>query len=185
MRYLEERVSKRVVEAEAEADNKLATAASTTANLDKVKPTGPKKIDVGTVAAIGVAAGAIGTFVIVLMGNLAYIKLRKRNLGPILDANGWAMNAKAKFNVPFGATLSSVAKLPPGSRSDIRDPFAEKRFPWKTFLLSFLLIYGAIRWYLGFLDSYLPEPMHSTSVFGKWAPRFEAEKTEDSIEPNL
>src|SRR5262249_7999966 len=27
---------------------------------------------------------------------LAYMKLRNRNLGPILDANGWAVNAKAR-----------------------------------------------------------------------------------------
>ena len=26
---------------------------------------------------------------------IAYMKLRKRNLGPILDANGWAVNARA------------------------------------------------------------------------------------------
>ena len=37
---------------------------------------------------------------------LAWLKLRKRNLGPILDANGWAVNAKAKINVPFGGSLT-------------------------------------------------------------------------------
>jgi hypothetical protein len=36
---------------------------------------------------------------------IAWLKLRKRNLGPILDANGWAVNAKAKMNVPFGGAL--------------------------------------------------------------------------------
>jgi hypothetical protein len=36
----------------------------------------------------------------------------KRNLGPILDANGWAVNTRARINVPFGATLTSVARLP-------------------------------------------------------------------------
>lgn len=43
---------------------------------------------------------------------LAYLKLRQRNLAPILDANGWAINTKAKMNVPFGAALTHVAKLP-------------------------------------------------------------------------
>jgi hypothetical protein len=46
---------------------------------------------------------------------IAWMKLRKRNLGPILDANGWAVNAKAKVNVPFGTSLTGVAKLPPGA----------------------------------------------------------------------
>ena len=46
---------------------------------------------------------------------IAWLKLRKRNLGPILDANGWAVNAKAKMNVPFGGALTGVATLPPGA----------------------------------------------------------------------
>ena len=46
---------------------------------------------------------------------IAWLKLRKRNLGPILDANGWAVNAKAKMNVPFGGALTGVAALPPGA----------------------------------------------------------------------
>jgi hypothetical protein len=62
---------------------------------------------------------------------LAYIKLRKRNLGPILDTNGWAVNAKARISVPFGASLTGVARLPRGSRRDHRDRFAEKAFPVK------------------------------------------------------
>ena len=44
---------------------------------------------------------------------LAYIKLRKRNLAPLLDANGWAVNAKAVINVPLGESLTQVAELPP------------------------------------------------------------------------
>ncbi len=72
---------------------------------------------------------------------LAWLKLRKRNLGPILDANGWAVNAKAKINVPFGASLTSVAALPPGSQRDMVDPFAEKKSPWpKVAVLVVLLV---------------------------------------------
>ncbi|MEN6399949.1 MAG: hypothetical protein ABFC74_06160, partial [Rectinema sp.] len=86
-----------------------------------------RRIDVGTVAAIGVALGSIGTMVTNLLVGfvgmgawlpvgilvilllisgpsmvLAYLKLRKRNLGPILDAEGWAVNGRLKINVPFG-----------------------------------------------------------------------------------
>ena len=43
---------------------------------------------------------------------LAFIKLRKRNLGPILDANGWAVNAKASINVPFGTSLTGHCQTP-------------------------------------------------------------------------
>ena len=97
---------------------------------------------------------------------LAYIKLRKRNLGPILDANGWAVNARAKINVPFGATLSSVARLPRGSRRETGDRYAQKGFPWKTTLLAVLLVYVGYCWYDGALDRVLPARARSTEVLG-------------------
>ena len=39
---------------------------------------------------------------------IAWFKLRKRNLGPILDDNGWAVNARARINIPFGASLTAA-----------------------------------------------------------------------------
>ena len=75
---------------------------------------------------------------------LAWLKLRKRNLGPILDANGWAVNAKAKMNVPFGGSLTGVATLPPGSQRDLVDPFAEKKSPWPKIIV--LVIVLAVCW---------------------------------------
>jgi hypothetical protein len=79
---------------------------------------------------------------------LAYINLRKRNLGPILDANGWAVNAKAKINVPFGTSLTSIAKLPPGSKVDVSDRYAEKSALWPKALLVVFVIW----WVYAFLD---------------------------------
>ena len=75
---------------------------------------------------------------------MAYLKLRRRNLGPILDANGWAINAKAKMNVPFGASLTAVAALPPGSPRDLVDPFAEKKSPWPKVILVVILLILAV-----------------------------------------
>jgi len=75
---------------------------------------------------------------------LAFIKLRKRNLGPILDANGWAVNARAKINVPFGASLTSVAELPPGSQRNLVDPFAEKKSPWPKIIVLVFLVWIAL-----------------------------------------
>ena len=66
---------------------------------------------------------------------VAWLKLRKRNLGPILDANGWAVNAKAKMNVPFGGALTGVAALPPGATFGAADEYAEKPAVWPKFLL--------------------------------------------------
>lgn len=172
VRMIEEMVAKRAAAADAASDAKLAQAAAATAEVDKAKPAPPKKIDVGTVAALGVAFGAIGTFFAALMGYgagiiklgplaivgaiigvillisapsmiMAYLKLRKRNLGPILDANGWAVNAKAKMNVPFGQSLTGIAKLPQGSSRDLRDPFAEKKSCWPKLIVLALILYIA------------------------------------------
>jgi hypothetical protein len=151
VRMIEEMAAKRAAAADAESDKKLASTATAVTTADKAKPE-PKKVDVGAVAAMGVAFGAIGSaaayflglfkgiafwqlclafigILLVISGPsmiLAWMKLRKRNLGPILDANGWAVNAKAKMNVPFGASLTQVAKLPDGA------PVAMDRFAPKS-----------------------------------------------------
>ena len=95
---------------------------------------------------------------------LAYIKLRRRNIAPILDANGWAVNIRARINVPFGATLSSSARLPAGSRRDVRDQYAERGFPWRTVIAALLLLYGAHAWSKGQLDGFLPGSMRAAHV---------------------
>jgi hypothetical protein len=185
VRMIEEQISKRAAAADSAATDKLAAAAVATANADKSKPAEPKKIDVGAVAAMGVAFGAIGGFlaalatlgkdvvaagplailgavvgVIALISGpsmiLAYIKLRKRNLGPILDANGWAVNARAKINVPFGTSLTGIAALPPGSSRDLTDPFAEKKSPWPKLIVLFIIGYLAYKflWNGGFVHEW-------------------------------
>jgi hypothetical protein len=86
----------------------------------------------------------LGGLMLVISGPsliLAYLKLRKRNLGPILDANGWAVNAKAKINVPFGTSLTDIAKLPPGSVVDTTDRYAEKAALWPKVLVFFFALW--------------------------------------------
>ena len=57
---------------------------------------------------------------------IAWRKLRKRNLGPVLNANGWAVNSMVLVNILFGKTLTSVAKYP---KLKLEDPYAKKT-PW-------------------------------------------------------
>ena len=159
VRLVEEQVAKRAAAADAAANSQLTTAATTVTHADKAKPAEPKKIDVGTVAALGVAFGAIGTALATVAGYavgllhlpfwqvclalagllllvsgpamlIAWLKLRQRNLGPILDANGWAINGRVRMNVPFGGSLTAVAELPPGATTTLDDPFAEAPSAW-------------------------------------------------------
>lgn len=62
----------------------------------------------------------------------AWLKLRKRNLSPLLNANGWAVNAKVLVNVRFGETLTHIAKYP---IVKTKDPFVKKMPVWKKILL--------------------------------------------------
>lgn len=92
----------------------------------------------GIFAAIGMAVGYIGAFITSVVGGfakltwwqdllaiaaillvisgpamiMAWFKLRKRNLSPLLNANGWAVNADAIVSVIFGGTLTEQAQFP-------------------------------------------------------------------------
>jgi hypothetical protein len=57
---------------------------------------------------------------------IAALKLRQRTLGPLLDANGWAVNARVHINIPFGTRLTGKAELPRGSRRSLDDPYEDK-----------------------------------------------------------
>ena len=65
---------------------------------------------------------------------LAWLKLRRRNIAPLLNANGWAVNAASKISIPFGETLTDIAKFP---KMKLKDPFAKKGLaPWKKWAIS-------------------------------------------------
>ncbi len=149
----------------------------------------PKKIDPGMIAAMGVGAAGIGgmlggfltgflnlkglmplgilAIILIISGPsmiLAWIKLRKRNLGRILDANGWAVNANVKINLPFGASLTRIASLPTGAQRDLIDPFAEKKRPWGWGVTAAIIILLAFGWLFGKFDGFLPQKITSAWV---------------------
>ena len=63
---------------------------------------------------------------------LAWLKLRRRNIAPLLNANGWAVNAASKISIPFGETLTDSAKFP---KMKLKDPYAIPMAAWKKVLL--------------------------------------------------
>jgi hypothetical protein len=225
VKAIEDNVTKRAQAADAAASAKMEDAGKTIAHGDTAAhaagsaaataavvrpppapapaPAGdkppPKKIDLGTVAAIGVAIGGIGTLVGALLGTmfglgkwlplgiialllmisgpsmlLAWLKLRRRNLGPILDANGWAINGRARINVSFGAAMTELAAIPAGAKRSLSDPFADKTPPWRLYIATAVVLVLAGTWYVGRLDSYLPQSIRSVTVLGEYAPAYKA-----------
>lgn len=126
----------------------------------------------GIFAAIGLAVGAVGTALAALVTGflglpwwqmpialggllllisgpamlLAWFKLRNRNLGPLLDANGWAVNARARINIPFGTALTQLARLPDGAERAAGDPYAERKTPWGFYLFLCVVAGGLLFW---------------------------------------
>ena len=148
----------------------------------------------GIFAALGMALGMIGTaltalfkgifalswwqliaafvgIMLVISGPamvLAWMKLRRRNIAPLLNANGWAINAASKISIPFGETLTDIAKYP---KLKLKDPYAKKGLPtWKKWLISLaaLVVVAGALW-LGNLLAWakLPSPLprfHKTEM---------------------
>lgn len=170
VRMIEEQVAKRAAAAEAESTGKLSTAAEKTANVDKAKVEPPRKIDIGVVAALGVAFGALTTafgyflgffkgmplwqlplvvMAVMLLISLpsmaiAWLKLRQRTLGPLLEGNGWAVNGRVKINIPFGSALTEMARKPAGSRISLEDPYEDKEAARRSRQVTAVLVIVAL-----------------------------------------
>jgi hypothetical protein len=79
---------------------------------------------------------------------IAWMKLRQRTLGPVLDANGWAINGRVKINIPFGTRLTGHASLPPAATRSLDDPFEDKDAKRRKWLLMMLFL--AVAAYAGY-----------------------------------
>ncbi|MDH0866125.1 hypothetical protein [Mitsuaria sp. GD03876] len=166
VRLVEEQVAKRAAAGDTAQQGRLGNWAGKIATADQpgtasaLTPAAPgaplppgvpaRRVDVGTVAALGVALGSISTVIVGLFGRfvdlgwwiplgmlgivlsisgpsmlIAWLKLRQRSLGPILDASGWAINNRMTLSTRLGTALTQrprpvphAMKLPerPGAR---------------------------------------------------------------------
>jgi len=177
-RFIGEQVNKMAGSRTKAVDESLAAGAQGAAQTAGGGKPPPPPFDVakfaGIFAAIGLALGAIGTAIAALVTGLfglawwqiplafagvmlvisgpsmliAWLKLRQRNLAPLLDANGWAVNTRARINIPFGTSLTALAALPPGSTRPLKDPYAEKGQPWWLYLLIAIIILAGVAYWL-------------------------------------
>ncbi|MDD4428654.1 MAG: hypothetical protein PHG64_09730 [Paludibacter sp.] len=158
----------------------VGIATTDAAKVNAAPAPAPQPFDIGKFAgifaAIGLAFGAIGSVLASVVGGflaltwwkmplaflglilaisgpsmlLAWLKLRKRNLAPVLDANGWAINARATINIEFGRTLTHLAELPKNAKLNMLDPFSKKKNP----ILPLLIILAVLALVAYFLWKY-------------------------------
>lgn len=170
-------------------------AATTPGAADAAKTDKQQAFDIakfaGIFAALGMAIGYIGSAftkiiagiqktplrdqILILLGLMlvisgpscfiAWTKLRKRNLGPILNANGWAINSKVLVNILFGGKLTTVAKYP---KLKLADPYEQKTPAWKIWLPTVLIILAIAFLALYFTDNLefigLSSPLHKAGA---------------------
>ena len=146
----------------ADATAKINAAPAATAAGAAATPAQPFDIGkfAGIFAAFGMALGALGTALTSIFGGIismpwwqtlvviaaillvisgpamimAWMKLRRRNIAPLLNANGWAVNAASRISIPFGETLTDAAKYP---KMKLKDPYAKAGMaPWKAWLIT-------------------------------------------------
>ncbi|MBO7145526.1 MAG: hypothetical protein J6W13_11985 [Salinivirgaceae bacterium] len=165
--WIENMINKRAAEKDAKFMEETTAKLEAKATADGEKPAATPPFDIakfaGIFAAIGMALGMIGTalatvakgisgftwyqylaivvgIIVVISGPsmiMAWLKLRKRNLAQVLNANGWAVNADILVNIIFGATLTKIAKYP---KVRVKDPFAEKGVVWKRIMWAVILL---------------------------------------------
>ena len=194
VRMLEEQVAKRAAAKDATVTAGLDAQAAKLVDLSKpavatAAPVAGKKTDVGTVAAIGVALGSISAVVVGIFSKfielgpwipvaligiilaisgpsmlIAWLKLRERSLGPILDASGWAINGRMKINLPLGNSLSQTAKVPVSAKRLLQDPYAENNSSRWVWAVVALVILAVVAWRFGWANFVLPERMHYNQV---------------------
>jgi hypothetical protein len=173
-------ISDKVDKSAAEKESK--SAASLTASADKATSGAApgaaiqSSFDIakfaGIFAALGMALGLLGQFVIKLVQGIAAIKwwvliliiiglmlvislpsvfitwrkLRRRDLGPVLNTNGWAINAAAYVKPKFGKSLTQIVKYPKLKDVDPAEAKKVRRRKCIIWVIVILLIAGGVYW---------------------------------------
>lgn len=161
--WIQEKINKSAAEKDAKAFDNMTAKADSAAdpNAEKKAAFDIAKF-AGIFAAIGMALGMIGAalvsvakglqgfawwqyiliivcILLVISGPsmiMAWLKLRRRNLAPVLNANGWAVNADAIISVPFGRTLTEQAAFPLVKAPQLKPGLAA----WKKWLIAISVI---------------------------------------------
>lgn len=163
MRLIQEKIAKSTNAAESKVFDSMTKVVENPKEITNTIPT--KKTDVGTIAAISVAftgiatvvggimeaflglgkwipLGIIGIILVISLPSMliAWRKLKQRNIAPILDASGWAINGNVKIPTLLGDSLTKLPVYPVKSFLTIKDPYASKKFPIKRVIFGVILL---------------------------------------------
>lgn len=169
-RKLARLIQEKMAKAASNAENKVSEKMNKVVADPKASATNAataKKTDIGTVAAISVAFTGIATVITAIMNLIfdaqhpwktplivlgiilaislpsmiiAWSKLRQRNIAPVLDASGWAINGNAKISMLLGNSLTNIPNKPASAYLNKKDKYADKKFPWKRVIGAVLII---------------------------------------------
>ncbi len=164
-----------------------STKVATVGTVADAPAEAPKKMEgaalASSVAALGIAIGLIGSAIGGLVGVisglplwktalgiaavllivsgpsmiLGWLKLRARDIAPILNACGWAINRRLRFSLKLGRLFTSEAALPSNSERQLTDPYADDTLMRNTVIavLALAAVLAAL-WFAGVLDRALP-----------------------------
>lgn len=181
-RWISEKVNKMAADKAAKGEGTLSniTESATSKPAEGVDTaTKAAPFDIGKIAGITIAIAAVGgvltaivtvlkslswwQWIVLIVGLMlvislpsvfiAWRKLRKRDLGPILNANGWAINAASYVRGKFAKGLTQVAKFP---KLTAVDPVARRKAAWRKFFLWLFLLLAAAFCFLFFTDRLAP-----------------------------
>jgi hypothetical protein len=148
----------------------------------------PKKMEgaalASTAAALGIAVGLISTAIGGMVSAIAgmplwksavglvailllisgpsmivtWFKLRARDVAPILNACGWAINRRLRLSLKLGRIFTTEAVLPANAERQLTDPFADDNSV-RNRIVAILILVGvvALLWWAGLLNSVLPD----------------------------
>ncbi len=169
-RWINDKVNKFAADKAAKGEGTLSNITESATNKPAAGADAAQKaapFDVGKIAVITIAVSAVvGVFTaifavlkgltwwqwIILIAALmlvislpsvfiAWRKLRRRDLGPVLNANGWAINAASYVRGKFAKSMTEVAKFP---KLTAVDPAARRKAAWRKFFCwLFVLLVAA------------------------------------------
>ena len=209
-RWISEKVNKMAADKAAKGEGTLSniTESATSKPAEGVDTaTKAAPFDIGKIAGITIAIAAVGgvltaivtvlkslswwQWIVLIVGLMlvislpsvfiAWRKLRKRDLGPILNANGWAINAASYVRGKFAKGLTQVAKFP---KLTAVDPVARRKAAWRKFFLWLFLLLAAAFCFLFFTDRLAPYglPFHKEKPVEE---EVVEEAAEEAAEPTL